>query len=99
MEAAVLLFQGNGRGAFHTKDLVHWFARHDIVVREPAFTVEWTGIFMFTPIRAFRWISLDATRQLYCLSYTRGSGNVTLHIVYHTLSFLGLPGGSIIRAI
>jgi len=64
-------------------------------VREPAFTIEWTGIFVFTPIRAFRWISLDCTCQLYSLSYARGRGNVTLHIVYHTKSFLGLPGGAL----
>lgn len=64
-------------------------------MREPAFTIEWTGIFVFTPIRAFRWISLDCTCQLYSLSYARGRWNVTLHIVYHTKSFLGLPGGAL----
>ena len=51
---------------------------------------------MFTPIRAFRWVSLDCTRQLYCLSYARGSGNVTLHIVYHTIFLLGLQGGALL---
>src|SRR5215467_12487647 len=52
VEAAVLLFQGNGRSAFHTKDLVHWLARHYIVVRKPSLTIKWAGIFMFTPIWA-----------------------------------------------
>src|SRR5260370_32418602 len=50
VEAAVLLFQGNGRSAFHTKDLIHWFACHNVVMRKPSLTIQWTGIFMFTPI-------------------------------------------------
>src|SRR5260370_32423088 len=52
VEAAVLLFQGNGGSAFHTKDLVHWFACHNVVMRKPSLTLKWTGIFMFTPLWA-----------------------------------------------
>lgn len=50
MHTAILLFPGYRRRALHTKNLIHWLAERSIVARKPAFTIQWTGIFMLAPI-------------------------------------------------
>jgi hypothetical protein len=63
MEAAFLLLQRNGRGIFHTKDLVHRLTCSYIAVRKPSLAVKRACIFMFTPIWTLGWICLDCACQ------------------------------------
>jgi hypothetical protein len=53
MQATILLFDRHRRRSFHAENLVHWFPGHNIIVREPAFSIKRAAIFMFTPVRVF----------------------------------------------
>lgn len=63
MHTPVLLFPGDRRSSLHTENLVHWLTSRGIVAGKPAFTVQWTGVFMLAPIRIFRWV------YIYCPSH------------------------------
>jgi hypothetical protein len=63
VQAAILFFPGDGGSALHTKDLVHWLAGGHVVAREPALTIIWTGVLMFSPVRIFGWMDFNRVEQ------------------------------------
>ncbi len=69
VQTLVLLFPGNGWRPLHAKDLVHRLSSRDIVAGKPPFTVHRAGIFVFAPIRIFRWVYIDCPSH--ALSFLR----------------------------
>src|SRR5437016_6069670 len=75
MQTAILLLGCQRRGVLHAKNLIQWLTRRDIILREPALSVEWATIFMLAPVRAFSRVYFNRTCQESILSNIWVAGN------------------------